>query len=45
MPVNTNETKIYKAVQTNKEVIIAKGTSFLGLIASPACVDTASKPT
>jgi hypothetical protein len=25
--------------------MIANGTSFLGLIASPACVETASKPT
>jgi len=32
-------------VHTNKEATIAKGTSFLGLIASPACVLTASNPT
>ena len=32
-------------IVANKEAIMANGTSFLGLIASPACVETASKPT
>src|SRR5690606_11336191 len=44
IPVKTSDTKMYKMVQITKEATMAKGTSFLGFMASPACVETASKP-
>jgi outer membrane protein TolC len=44
MPVSTRETRIYRIVQITRDAIIANGTSFFGLMASPAWVETASNP-